>query len=165
MFFILVVASIVQACEDFCNRSHNPSCSKTGTLDAGKPVIYHFLVFGPSQFGKSTFINNCLDKARADCERAVVGDGSGISITLEVETCTMKAFKELLPHSRARCDIIKIFDVSGLFNTELRIGKKEIFAEIKKTLLQSGANNIDGIFLFKSVKDDYYLRYCFAIIW
>ena len=154
MFFILVVVSIVQAGEDFCNRSPNPSCSKTGTQNAGKPVIYHFLVFGPSQFGKSTFINKCLDKARADCERAVVGDGTGISITLEVETYTMEAFKELLPHSRAGYDIIKIFDVPGLFDSELRIDKKEIFAEIKKTLLQSGANNIDGIFLFESVKDD-----------
>ena len=149
LFLLLIKIVIAQHCG---NTGHE--CPHNTFKNAAKPVIYHLMVFAPSQHGKSTFVNNCLDQAGANCERAKVGDGSGESVTINVTAYTMKAFIELFPDARPGYDIIKIIDVPGLFDSGLRITKEEIFSEIKKTLLESGVNTIDAFILFESVKDD-----------
>lgn len=106
-----------------------------------KPKITTLMVFGPSQFGKSTFINNLLELSGSE-PQAEVGDGSGESVTLRVKNYSINTILQLFPNDVQGFDKIEIFHVPGLFDSGLRISKEEIFLEIKKVLLDNRITHI-----------------------
>jgi GTP-binding protein EngB required for normal cell division len=111
------------------------------------------MVFGPSQHGKSTFINNLL-KFAASTEEAKVGNGSGELVTIKVRTYDIGIIPEMFPKDRIGYDTFKLIDVPGTFDSGLRITKEEIFSEIKTVLMNNGIKELDCIIMFESMKDD-----------
>ena len=119
------------------------------------PVHSCALVFGPSQYGKSTFINTILECSPIkEQQRAGVGSGNGESITISVKSYNIGIIPAMFPHLRPGYDTFQLIDVPGILDSGLRITKEEIFAEIKRILLQTGIQQIDALLVFESMKDD-----------
>ena len=113
------------------------------------------LVFGPSQYGKSTFINNILKFSPIqDKKFAAVGSGNGESKTIKVESYNIGIIPAMFPYLREGYDTFQLIDVPGILDSGLRITKEEIFAQIKRILLQKGIQQLDAILVFESMKDD-----------
>jgi GTP-binding protein EngB required for normal cell division len=111
------------------------------------------VVFGPSQYGKSTFINNIL-KYAGSMEEAKVGTGRGESVTIDVHTYNVQIIPEMFPSARIGYDTFQLIDVPGILDSGLRITKEEIFTEIKAVLLRNGIQKINCFLVFESMKDD-----------
>ena len=120
------------------------------------PPVHHVaLVFGPSQYGKSTFINTLLEYSPIKGqELAGVGSGNGESITLKVKSYDIGIISAMFQNLRVGYDTFQLIDVPGILDSGLRITKEEIFAKIKRILLKKGIQQIDAILVFESMKDD-----------
>jgi len=102
-----------------------------------------YIVFGPTQAGKSSFIN-----VLAKQEVAVPGFGSGVSMT---KCCT--AYIVDIPELGGR---VLLIDVPGLDDTNLILTNSKIRDCITASLLEytSSRSSIDGIICFESVASD-----------
>ena len=119
-----------------------------------KPKHRFLLVFGPSQSGKSTFINNLLKFANSKLETAKVGKNIGKSTTIKVGFYNVGNIHALFKDDIQNYDNFTLIDVPGLFDSDMRISKEEIFDAIKHQLFDYGVNSLDAILMFESVKDD-----------
>ena len=112
------------------------------------------LVFGPSQVGKSTFINNLLEFVNSKLEKAKVGSGIGQSTTIKINFYNIGNILALFPEDIQNYDSLTLIDVPGIFDSEMRISKEEIFDQLKQKLFEYGVNSLDAILMFESVYDD-----------
>ena len=118
-----------------------------------KPKVRLVVVFGPSQFGKSTFINNMLNYTGSEEPRAAVGNGAGESVTSKATTYRLGSIPVLFPTDRIGYDSVVIVDVPGVFDTK-RFDNQEILHEIQLNLLSLGATEIDALLVFDSISED-----------
>jgi GTP-binding protein EngB required for normal cell division len=112
------------------------------------------LVFGPSQFGKSTFINNLLDLTNSNYQRAGVGTGIGESVTISTTLYQIGNLPFMFPEDIAGFDTLSIIDVPGLFDSGLRVSTEEIFNFIRTVLLDKGIKTLDAILVFEAMNDN-----------
>ena len=122
-------------------------------MEVGKPKLRLILLFGPSQFGKSTFINNMLRFTESICPRAAVGDGRGESVTYAPCAYKLGSIRELFKKDRIGYDTVTLIDVPGIFDSR-RFNNQEILNEIRMNLLQEASTSIDAVIAFESVSDD-----------
>ena len=119
-----------------------------------KPKYHYILVFGPSQFGKSTFINNLLIYSNSSSPRPQMGVGNGRSTTFKVEFYKLGNIHDMYPDDIQNFDEIIMIDVPGTFDSGMTISKEQIFESIKAELLDKGVSSLDAILMFESMKDD-----------
>ena len=98
-----------------------------------------FLLFGPTQAGKSTLVN----KLCGDVCRTGVGDGESTTKSITIYNTVSQVF----PNS-------KIIDVMGIHDSQLEISDEEIKERIKLKLLDENLPYINGIIVFESVAND-----------
>ncbi|OMJ88642.1 hypothetical protein SteCoe_9337 [Stentor coeruleus] len=123
-------------------------------MSLSRPAITRtLLLYGPSQYGKSTFINNFIKLTNAPLERADVGNNSGNSITCAIKAYNVGSIPELFPEDIAGYDTVTIIDAPGIFDSRL-FSNDEILKEIKLSLLNSKKLEIDAILVFESLRDD-----------
>ena len=112
------------------------------------------ILFGPSQFGKSSFINTLLDYSNSNSERAPVGTGSGESVTPHVISYNIGSVPVMFPLDRCDYDTISLIDVPGFYDSNLRVSNEEILQQIKGKVASSGNTQIDALLVFESMQAD-----------
>jgi len=101
-------------------------------------------VLGPSQFGKSSFINFL-----SGLYSLTVGTGDGISTTLEVQEVRAPDPYRLFPEGAE----IRFLDVPGYGDSDLRLMDEQISESIKYRLVGMDSRKLDVLFVFQSIAE------------
>ena len=116
------------------------------------PKHRFLIVFGPSQFGKSTFIYNLLDYSNSTLQIPQMGVGDRKGVTYKVDFYKLGNIPGLFPDDIQNIDEVTLINVP--VNSDAGIYKEEIFEAIKVELLNHGITSLDAILMFESMKDD-----------
>ena len=101
-------------------------------------------VLGPSQFGKSSFIN-----LLSGFYSLQVGTGDGISTTLEVQEVKAPDRFNLFPEGAE----VRFLDVPGYGDSDIRLMDEQISESIKYRLVGMDSRKLDVLFVFQSIAE------------
>ena len=166
-FFMQVDSRIVQdfgfkkeefGIENYTLRARQISgeCGEVSSYLDKKPINRLILVFGPSQSGKSTFINNLIDAGSLAgiTIKAQVGVGNGESTTEKITLYNLGSIPGLFPDDIQGFDTVSILDVPGTFDSGLKLTQEEILTLIKMKIIEKSTPHIDCILVFESMNVD-----------
>jgi hypothetical protein len=101
-------------------------------------------VFGPTQFGKSSFINFI-----SGGKTMKVGDGSGKSCTYEISSV---AFPDRWGFFEGNSELL-CFDVPGFHDTGMHLTNSGISKQIKDRLVGLDSRSLDALLVFQSIAE------------
>lgn len=106
-------------------------------------MLGSFLVLGPSQSGKSSFINSLAGKKLTE-----VGKGDGTSVTSLVSKYCF--------HSPVLDQKIELIDLPGFCDSRLKVSDKEIQLMIKNSIMECLQNDVEfkGFIVVESIRND-----------
>jgi GTP-binding protein EngB required for normal cell division len=110
-------------------------------VHAATLFTYSFIVIGPSQTGKSMFVNSIAGK-----KIAKVGDGSGTSVTEDYK-------RYQIDYSPVLDDSVVLIDMQGFDDSRLHSSNEEIVEKIQAAILE-GEEKINGIIVTESISGD-----------